>query len=240
MRVQQIADGSSLEEKLVSAVHSIFGVLAQLPADTPLALGLCGGRSVVGLLKAFAQASVNYPRDLMQRIHFFMVDERIVPLSHPDSNFGGLKAQLFDQLISEGIIGHTQLHPFIASVSDAPQQCQEYYKELQRFGGKFAAVVVGVGEDGHVAGLFPHHPVLQHAHPGFQSFLDSPKPPSERMTATKALIQDSSLAVLLVLGEGKRQAWNEFSSQKNSIENCPARMVKTMKQYVVVTDLAGS
>jgi 6-phosphogluconolactonase len=173
----------------------------------------------------------------MQRIHFFMVDERIVPLSDPDSNFGGLKAQLFDQLLSEGVIQHDQLHPFSASVNDAPQRCEAYYQELQRFGGKFAVVVLGVGEDGHVAGLFPHHPVLQHTHPGFQSFLDSPKPPPERMTATKALIQEASLAVLLVLGEGKRHAWNEFSSSEDSIARCPARMVKTMKEYVVVTDL---
>jgi 6-phosphogluconolactonase len=239
MSFRGTAQGATLTEQMGHAVSAMFEVLAKVPKEAPLAIGLCGGRSVVGLLRELARASVNQPRELMQRLQFFMVDERIVPLTDPDSNFGGLKAQLFDELIEQGLISENQLHPFAASLDDAPENCQEYYQELQRFGGRFAVVVLGVGEDGHVAGLFPRHPVLEQASQGFASFFDSPKPPPARMTATRALIQSSSLGILLALGEGKRQAWDDFCAPLGSVRECPARMVKEMGEYLIVTDLNG-
>ena len=239
MSFRGIAQGVTLTEQMGHAVSAIFEVLAKLPKEAPLAIGLCGGRSVVGLLRELAQASVNQPRELLRRLHFFMVDERIVPLASPESNFGGLKAQLFDELIAQGLISDDQLHPFTASFDDAPERCQEYYQELQRFGGRFAVVVLGVGEDGHVAGLFPRHPVLEQVSPGFASFFDSPKPPPARMTATRALIEASSLGIILVLGEGKRKAWDDFSASPGSVLECPARLVKEIREYLIVTDLGG-
>lgn len=239
MSFRGIAQGTTLSQQIEYSVSAIFEVLAALPKEAPLAIGLCGGRSVVGVLQELVRASVTQPQELMQRLHFFMVDERIVPLTDPDSNFGGLKRQLFDQLIAQGLIRENQLHPFSASLDDAPQRCEEYYRELEGFGGSFSVVVLGVGEDGHIAGLFPRHPVLGQSTTGFACFFDSPKPPPARMTATRALIEKSSLAVLLALGEGKRQAWVDFNDTHSSVQDCPARMVKEIGEYLIVTDLAA-
>jgi 6-phosphogluconolactonase len=238
MGLEIVGGVGSLEEKCLVAAASIFEVLAARPSNEPLVIGLCGGRSVVGLLKALEQASKTQPRELLRRMHFFMVDERIVPLTDPDSNFGGLRQQLFSRLVQEGFIEESQLRPFIASIEDAQSSCDSYLQELQRLGGRFTIVVLGVGEDGHVAGLFPRHPALTKMEAAFIPFFDSPKPPAARMTASRTLVVDATMSVLLVLGDGKRAAWERFKAEPLAVDDCPAQMVKTMNRCLVVTDLA--
>lgn len=239
MTIEIAAPHESLETKLQVAARTIFQVLAKKPAGAPLAVGLCGGRSVVGLLGALLAESHTQPKDILARIHFFMVDERIVPLEDQNSNYGGLYGLFFEKLIRDGLIQSNQLHPFVASVESAPRVCQEYFSELKRFGGEFAVVVLGMGEDGHVAGLFPRHPLLAAQEQGFLSFSDSPKPPPQRMTATVPLLCSSSLAILLALGEGKRTAWEAFQNPANTVADCPACMVHHVERCLVVTDLVG-
>lgn len=236
-RGEVIEPTASLDVKLVKAASKIFEVLAKQPQSSPLVIALCGGRSVVGLLNAMKAESVSQPTELLKRLHFFMVDERIVPLSDPDSNFGGLKKQLFDQLISEGFIGEDQLHPLEICKESAVADCERYLAELKNFGGAFTIVVVGMGEDGHIAGLFPNHSSLKITEARFIDFYDSPKPPAARVTASAALIKGASLSVLLALGEAKREAWNRFKSNVVAVDDCPAKLAESAGECIVVTDL---
>lgn len=239
MSSEIVAPGRPLEEKLQHVACEIFSVLKEKPADQPLVIGLCGGRSVVGLLHALREESKQQPREIFERIHFFMVDERVVPLSDPQSNYGGLRSLLFDELARDGLIREQQLHPYEATVDTAAHACDAYTQELARYGGAFSVVVLGMGEDGHVAGLFPKNPLLARTESAFFSFSGSPKPPSDRMTASVSLITSSTLGVLLALGEAKRQAWTTFNSPSVSVADCPARMVLSMRRSLIVTDLAN-
>lgn len=237
MSVDFVAPGASLEHKFSIAAQAIFDVLKQKAEDEPLVVGLCGGRSVVGLVKALRDESAHQPKTLFQRVQFFMVDERVVPLSDPQSNFGGLKSLLFDDLKREGFIREEQLHPFVATMDSAQNACADYMNTLRKFGGYFSVVVLGMGEDGHVAGLFPRHPVLSQNALGFAAFADSPKPPPQRMTASLPLVTASSLGVLLALGEGKRDAWTTFKKSGVTVDECPARAVLSMSRCLILTDL---
>jgi len=237
MSVEIVSPGKSLDEKLAAAAEAIFEALKGFPKDERLTIGLCGGRSVVGLLSAIQLESKLQPRELFDRIEFFMVDERIVPLDDPNSNFGGLRNLLFDRLIGEGLLRADQLHPFEATPETASTQCKKYTQELQTYGGQFSVVVLGMGEDGHIAGLFPEHRVLDEQSEKFVSFFDSPKSPAARMTATPALVLNSRLGVLLALGDSKRDAWNNFRSKGVSVERCPARIVLRLPRTLVITDL---
>lgn len=228
----------SLDAAFDEAARSIFASFSKKSANEPLVLGLCGGRSVVGLLQALRRVSSDLPQELMRRVQFFMVDERLVPLTDDQSNFGGLKKLLFDELVRDGVIDASQLHPFVPNETLPDHGCAQYTAELNAHGGTFTCVVLGVGEDGHVAGLFPHNAVLARKEAGFVSFVDSPKPPPQRMTATRQLLVSADLAILLVLGEGKRDAWNRFQSEATTEADCPSVLVKSVKEALVVTDLS--
>ena len=237
MTLEILSANSSLEQQMADAAKKIFTLLSSRTASDPLVLGLCGGRSVVGLLQAMLSESRHQPQDILRRIQFFMVDERVVALSDSQSNFGGLKNQLFDKLLQDGLIHEDQLHPFEASDSTAENGCRSYETELKRYGGAFTVTVLGMGEDGHVAGLFPNHPVLSCGERAFYSFRDSPKPPAHRMTASTKLIAQSSLIILLALGDAKREAWKNFQEPSVSVADCPAKLVAQAPHCVVVTDL---
>jgi 6-phosphogluconolactonase len=237
MNTEILRAKDSLEQVLKVAAQRIFGCLAQKSADQPLVVGLCGGRSVVGLLKALRSEAGAQASDVLSRVQFFMVDERIVPLSSSESNFGGLNDSFFSPLIVEGLISAAQLHPFEASIEGAAASCVDYMRELERFGGRFSVVVLGMGEDGHVAGLFPKHPVLARSGKSFECFFDSPKPPAARMTASRDLVTSSDLGIVLALGEGKRLAWENLQDAKISESECPAKMSSSFKNCLVLTDL---
>ncbi len=219
------------------AAKAIFAVCAKVPQGKEPVIALCGGRSVVGLLSALRHESAHQPAGLMRRVHFFMADERLVPLNDENSNYGALHRLLFADLVKEGTIGAEQLHPLNPEPCESDHGCAAYTDELNRHGGHFTVVVLGIGEDGHVAGLFPNHPVLQRRERTFFSFYDSPKPPPQRMTASVQLIREAELCVLLALGEGKRDAWGRFSNPGTSFEECPSLIGKEVQECIVVTDL---
>lgn len=238
MSVEVIAAKGELENALTQVAERIFKVCSSKGPSDPIVVGLCGGRSVVGLLSALERESSNQPKELLGRVQFFMVDERLVPLTDEQSNFGGLKKLLFDALVEKGVVSERQLHPFITQTGSSDFGCGSYLRELEAFGGKFTIVVLGVGEDGHVAGLFPNHVTLQETGTRFLHFHDSPKPPADRMTASAALITGTELSIILALGEGKREAWNTFRDDGVTVAACPAKLATKADSCLVVTDLA--
>lgn len=237
MPLQILSKELPLEEQLDLAAREIFKRLSSVPESQTLNVALCGGRSVVGLLEAMLKLSKAESKSLLRRIHFFLIDERIVPISDSASNFGGLNDRLFKRLIEQEAIAVEQLHP-MAIISDNPARgCELYLEELNTLGGSFAVVVLGIGEDGHIAGLFPGHPALNVLGRCFIPFSDSPKPPAARITASRELVTKADLGILLVLGEGKRKAWEDFNSPDVSELDCPAKMVLEMRRCVVVCDV---
>ncbi len=235
MKVVQAQGG--LDTAFEGVAQEIFTLFAKKASQEPLVLGLCGGRSVVGLLKALRKIAATFPAELLQRVQFFMVDERLVPLTDEQSNYGGLKKLLFDELTQSGVIAPSQLHPFVPNEKLPDYGCAAYAAELKQYGGRFTCVVLGMGEDGHVAGLFPKHPLLQRAEPTFFSFFDSPKPPPQRMTCSRALIASADLAIVLALGEAKREAWQRFNAEGTTEESCPALFAQQARECMVVSDL---
>lgn len=239
MTTKVISANQDLDGAFRQVAREIFRVCSDSPSDQPIAIGLCGGRSVVGLLGALDLEASAYPKELTARLHFFMVDERLVPISDPQSNYGGLKSLLFDSLLSRGSIAERQLHPFIMQPNVADFGCSAYLDLLKSCGGRFSVVVLGVGEDGHIASLFPKHPALAATGDRFITLDDSPKPPAGRMSASPGLIVGSDLSVVLALGEGKRAAWNAFNDERVSESECPAKLAKRAKSCLVLTDLSA-
>ena len=224
-----------------SAAPIIFRWIKTFPGKQ-VVIAICGGRSVGGLLTAMLDDAAALPQDQWQRLEFFMVDERLVPHDHPDSNFGLVRQLFFSRALAEGLITEKQIHPFVFDETKSDLGLGRYRAELSKSGGAFDIVLLGVGEDGHVAGIFPHgvcFPAEGSTPPSedFLAFDNSPKPPPRRMTATPRLLARSAFGVGMFLGEDKRQAYDRYRTAEEKPESCPAKLLYQFPETLILTDL---
>ena len=82
---------------------------------------------------------------------------------------------------------------------------------LAEHGFRYDIILLSSGEDGHVGALYPDHHSVADQHHGFIVMDDSPKPPPERMTSSLSLMQTAEVALLLFVGEAKREAYERFN-----------------------------
>jgi 6-phosphogluconolactonase len=144
-------------------------------------------------------------------VHFFWADERCLPPTDPESNFKLANDLLFAPLkIPAG-----QIHRIRGE--DPPQTAAKLAaEELRRLvpaknsGPALDLIFLGMGEDGHVASLFPGAPsaVLNCAEP-FLAIQNSPKPPPERISLSYAAITAATRVWTMISGAGKEAALRE-------------------------------
>ena len=189
-------------------------------------LAVPGGRSVVGILRRLNSFSFQW-----HNVHIFMLDERLVPHTHPESNYKLVKKNL-GRLLVDGVI-----HPFTYDPEKPEESLAGYGEELAHYGGCFDLVLASSGEDGHIGSLFPNHPSVMAKAKRFVLVDDSPKPPSERMSAGVELLRRSDTGVLLFFGNGKQKALQNFYNDDMTYKQCPAKIIAMMSTHYVLTDL---
>jgi 6-phosphogluconolactonase len=175
----------------------------------------------------------------LDRMELFFVDERCVPLADERSNFQVAQAALIDPRAERGFpIPRDRIHPFECDPGRRDLGVGAYEQELAAAGGGLDIAVLGIGEDGHVASLFPGGgtPTDPEAH--FMAVREAPKPPPERMSATPQLLQTAETTVLVAFGDGKKNALAAFLADEGTISACPARVVRNNTDLHVITDLA--
>lgn len=193
---------------------------------------LPGGRSVSAIFNKLS--SIN---DIdWKRVHFFMVDERLVPIDDMESNYRLLKKTLLDSLLGKNLITHNNIHPFIFKPFKKDPGIISYKKELEKLGGSYDLVLLSSGEDGHIAGLYPAHHSIKDDTPFFLTMDDSPKMPAHRMTSSLDLIQRSRFSILLFYGNAKRGALDLFRNNNISYIDCPAKITYQIKHSFALTD----
>lgn len=189
-------------------------------------LGLPGGTSVSGILQNLKEKKIQW-----EKVHFFLVDERRVPLDDEESNFKLVKENLLDFLTRGKKISDKNIHPY-----NYQERVGMYSQELQKFGGSFDIILLSAGEDGHIAGLFPDHSVNNDSDYfiAFDYFLKMPK---ERMSASRKLLEKSGTALLLFFGEKKLDAYKKFLDENVSVNECPTKLVnKIDESYIFVSE----
>jgi len=197
-----------------------------------ITLALPGGRSVSGIYEELSK--INDP--IWKKIHIFLVDERVVPITDDDSNFKLIWETFANVLVKKKLLPLENLHPL--KIDDTDNHGASSYTEiLKRYNNHFDIVLVSSGEDGHIAALFPDHKALKIKGKQFIYLNDSPKPPSDRITSSVELIAETNLLIILFIGEAKRDALTNFNNPHIPILDCPTKIAKKVKNAIVYTDI---
>jgi 6-phosphogluconolactonase len=154
-------------------------------------------------LLADSRASLDW-----RKVHLFWGDERFVPPDHKESNFRMAREALIDHVP----IPAAQVHPIPTSSGTPEEAAASYEATLQSYyGGStldverplFDLTLLGLGEDGHIASLFPGTKALDERDAWVTSIIGVK--PEPRISLTYSALESSSAIVFVVTGEKKRE-----------------------------------
>ncbi len=199
------------------------------------AVALAGGSTPKRAYEVLAK-EYGEPGDLdWSKVHAFFGDERTVPPDHADSNY----RMAHDALLSHVPVG--SVHRMHGEL-DPPEAAALYEEELESFFGgtpRFDLVLLGIGEDGHTASLFPGTPALEVSD---RWAIENPvrKMDTVRLTLTVPTINAAKSAVFLVAGEGKADALKEILEGDADPRDYPAKLVRPSSGPVWMLDRAAA
>ncbi|TAN34806.1 6-phosphogluconolactonase [bacterium] len=131
------------------------------------------------------------------RVAVLFGDERCVPPDHPDSNYRMARESLLDRVAPATV--------YRMPGELGPDAAARAYARVIEAVAPLDVVLLGVGEDGHTASLFPGHVALRA--PGLAVGIhDAPKPPPQRVTLTLTALQAARRVIILATGSGKADA----------------------------------
>lgn len=175
---------------------------------------LAGGRTPLQAYQRFGHMDL-----LWHRLQLIPSDERCLGAHHPDRNDNAIAAALGPQKYT--------LHRFAAELGPqaAAQAMQSVVADLL----PFDLALLGLGEDGHTASLFPQNPALQD--PALVvPVWGAPKPPPERVSLGLSALSQSRSLVFLVTGSEKRLALAQLLAG----EKIPPTQIHSEERIVLV------
>ncbi len=178
----------------VAAQRIAAALLAALAADGQASLALAGGTTPRGAYEDLAKLSgIDWAR-----VSVYFGDERAVPPTHPDSNFRMADVALFSRVA----LPPNNVHRVQAELGDQDAIARAYEALLPE---RISVMVLGIGEDGHTASLFPGSRALEERTRRFLPVI-GPKPPPERFSVTPPVIEAAQQIIMLATGTGKADA----------------------------------
>lgn len=183
-----------------TVAEALYTILDQAAATRGRAtLAIPGGRSPGPVLTALAGLCSDFVRE---RLHLLWLDERAVPLGHTDRNDAPTLAAW-----KAGGALPAFVHVMPAERADLDAAAAEYAQRLHEATGGSGALdvcLIGIGEDGHLASLFPNHAGLKELAEVF-AIQDSPKPPARRLTLSLPVLHRAAHHLVIALGAAKGQ-----------------------------------
>lgn len=172
-------------------------------------IALPGGNTPAGCLQKLSTRKLPW-----QSIKWFMGDERCLPEGHAERNDTMIMTTLFAQDAAE-----YQHFFYPISAEKGPEKAaQEYTDRIHSFDA-FDIILLGMGEDGHTASLFPGNLALTDKRAVVPVF-DAPKPPPQRVSLGLPALQSARCRIVLVTGTGKNAALNKIKNGKQLPVNC--------------------
>lgn len=229
-QVQVVSNRGAMVRAALDHLHAALAGSGERPV-----VGVSGGHTPQPFYDALA-AEAKDGRLPRTRIHWVIGDERVVPPDHPRSNLGMIRKHLFEP----GEIPATCIHPMPAILPDrgaAVAACESDLKQL--YGADeldparpfFDFLLLGLGEDGHIASLFPGAAALGEVR---RWVLQTRAPDGEaRMSLTLPVLGSARHILFLVQGAGKRDALARWRAGDASL---PASQLNPPCPILVVAD----
>lgn len=192
-----VAEVAALAESFAGMVES--AAQSAITARGRFALVIPGGSAAEQFLPRLGTAKVDWTRT-----HIFYSDERFVPRSDSASSASASMRLLFTALGTRG----PHVHPMVETANDADNEAARYTgKLIDTLGNEPAPdlTLLGIGEDGHVASLFPDRDSLAVTESRVVVERNSPKPPPTRLTLSLPLLARSRVLVVAAFGAGKAE-----------------------------------
>ncbi|MGR8998224.1 MAG: 6-phosphogluconolactonase [Gammaproteobacteria bacterium] len=165
-------------------------------------LVLAGGSTPEKVYRLLAQADADW-----ENWAIYYGDERCLPVNHADRN-SLMATQVFLEKVA---IPDSQIFTIPAELG--PEQAALQYQQIVADALPFDMVLLGMGEDGHTASLFPGH---QHQEEELaHAVYNSPKPPPERVSISAKALSNTQQLIFLITGANKQEAVKNWRSGLN-------------------------
>ncbi len=203
------------------------------------ALNLSGGSTPKMLYELLATDAYRDKFD-WARVHVFFGDERFVPMDHPDSNYRMAR----EALLSHVPIPAANIHPVPTGDGAPAEAAAAYAATLQAcYGGDridparaiFDVTLLGLGEDGHTASLFPGTAALGERDLWVTAVIGAK--PEPRITMTYPVLASSGAVVFLVASAGKSEILKRVLAGDEAL---PAAHVRPDHDFLVFCDEAAT
>jgi len=184
-------------------------------------VALSGGSTPMALYRLLAREPIDWTR-----IHVFWGDERLVPPEDPENSYG----QAWEALLKHIPIPTENIHR-VASELDPVAAARDYASILREFAAppldwpRFDLVLLGLGEDGHTASLFPGSPV-DATEPVIAVTAQYQGRPARRVTLTPLVFNAARQVIFLVTGANKAVTLRGVFDDYNSSEQIPAKRIQ--------------
>ncbi len=180
---------------------------ALLQAKAAVHIALPGGFTPMPILKLLANENLDWAR-----VCFYQTDERIVHTNNKENNYSLLNAVFFSHI-------NALSFPMYTGEYSPEESCESYIKKLGKLEThnnipRFDLIVLGMGEDGHIASLFPNASLL--SEPNKWAALDQEKRKGTyRMTLCFPVLLNANETVLLITGPNKIKLIEDRAARKN-------------------------
>lgn len=219
----------------VAAAAFVQEAKAAIEGSGRFAVALAGGSTPKATFETLA-SDYGSPSDLdWSRVHVFFGDERAVGPEHEDSNY---------RMAHEALLSHVPVGSIHRMQGELPppEAASLYEQELTSFFDgppRLDLVMLGIGDDGHTASLFPRTPALD-VDDRWAAENPVEKLGTTRLTLTVPALNTARKAFFLVAGEGKAEALREILEGDEDPRDYPAKLVRPVEGATWMVDRAAA
>lgn len=190
-------------------------------------MALSGGSSPKAVFQLLATKDYAEQID-WKNIYFFWVDERWVSLDDSKSN----AKMTFETLLNHVPVNKSQVFPMFKEDISPQDYAAEYEKEIRNVlgeDGRFDVILLGMGDDGHTASLFPGEEILNENKKWVDAYFLASQD-MYRITLTAPIINKAENVLVVTFGQAKKHALNEVINGDYNPKLYPLQLIRPEKK----------